>query len=347
LVNALTQISDNAKYGKYVWGLEYLTYYVNKLILNSIIKIIFSGDSTTFGVGITNSAYLLNELAKAFLNKCGYYNVTSINAGHSSMLTSSWQGTYLAEDMAQNPDLYVVRWGFNDGSLPVDTRLDTFTNALRGGLATLRAAKTADQMSVILMTPNAANDDAFGRNAAWFEAVLPVVKQAAKDFHCCFVDTYSYMMDSANVLWQDTPMGDGGISRIHPLEAGNARIVSLLSEPLVPTVLRNYANSESFKNLPLSNSWANLGSSNATAQYLKYSNGEVEVKGVVSGGTITAGTVIGTLPVGYRPLQNFYHAVVTNGGWGLVQVFSDGTIKTVTVSSAWVDFGRMKFKAEQ
>lgn len=431
------QLADISKYAKYVWGMEYLAFYHKKLIINAVVKLIFSGDSTTFGVGITDPNFLLDALSKSFLLRCGISSVTSINAGHSSKLTSDWLNTYLAEDMAQNPDLYVVRWGFNDGSLPVGTRLGDFTTALRQGLATIRASKTADQMSIILMMPNSANDDAFGRNATWFETILPVVKQAARDFQCCFIDTYTYLLDSANVLWQDTPMSDG--ARIHPLNVGNAWIISLMAEALIPTSIRNYGvtnvpsstlsktsadapstypfgyscyrtdgsaplNGEYFtsrsydniliqinsgyaalareviafrrglastgtsggigndawapwiylyasvayQNATLANSWVNYGGTNATAQYMMDSSGNVHLKGMIKDGVITAGTVLFTLPAGYRTLEDFYHTVSCNGAVGVVQIKSNGQVVTVNVSSnAWVDLGRIIYKAEQ
>lgn len=222
----------------YITGREYLIFYHNKLRNNQPVKNLWSGDSTTFGFDITDANFLLDKLSATFLNSCGITSVTSINVGHNSTQTTDWINSFLAADLAQTPDLYVLRWGLNDGDNPVSTRLATFTNALRTGLATIRATRTADQLSVILMMPNSANEAA-GRNATWLQLILPVVKQAALDFQCCFIDTYNYLLDSTNVLWQDTPMSDGGVTRIHPLETGNSWIISLMAEALCPTALRN------------------------------------------------------------------------------------------------------------
>lgn len=233
-------IEDNATHNKYIEGVEYLSYYHEKLRTNQPVKLVFSGDSTTYGAGLTDTNYTISNLAKQYLNKCGYPRVTSINAGHNNMNVQAWINQYLNEDLEQNPDLYVIRWGFNhDGTVNLEQRVANFERDLRIGLDRIRANRTADQLSVILMMPNSGNDTTYHRDKEWFDAIYPVVKKAARDYQCCFVDTYHYLYDSTNVTWQDTPMGDG-VTHIHPLERGNVWIISLLSETLIPVFLRHY-----------------------------------------------------------------------------------------------------------
>jgi hypothetical protein len=63
------------------------------------------------------------------------------------------------------------------------------------------------------------------------------------------------------------------------------------------------ANDEQSPWMPLTlvNGWVNVGTVYDTAQYRLNSFGEVELKGLIKSGTTTTGTIIATLPVGYRP----------------------------------------------
>ena len=64
------------------------------------------------------------------------------------------------------------------------------------------------------------------------------------------------------------------------------------------------ASFETWHALVLQNGWANFGGAFVTANYRKIASPPraCEIVGVISGGTNAAGTVIGNVPVGYRPL---------------------------------------------
>jgi hypothetical protein len=224
----------------YEFGLEYMYHYHEKLRNKQAVKLLFDGDSTTAGDAITDSNWLIHNAAKNLLIQYGVREVTSINSGHSGTNTQDWLNSYLASDLAQEPDLYIIRQGINDsGGAPLtQTKIDAFETRLRTGLATIRASYTPNQMSVLLMTPNSTNDTPNGRDAAWYEAILPIIRKAARDYHCGFLDTYRYLLDSTNIVWQDNPYGDG--RHIHPLNTGNAWIISLMSNMLIPESIRNY-----------------------------------------------------------------------------------------------------------
>ena len=81
--------------------------------------------------------------------------------------------------------------------------------------------------------------------------------------------------------------------------------------------------------LTLLNSWVNFGGTVSDASYVKYAHGLVELKGVVKDGTAVAGTVIATLPVGFRPAEDRLFAIDTNATTvnGKVVIRSDGDIE--------------------
>lgn len=66
------------------------------------------------------------------------------------------------------------------------------------------------------------------------------------------------------------------------------------------TVWRGNNPFKGWNDLTLDNGWLNVGGSDPTAQYALNGN-IVYIKGMIKSGTNTMGTIIGNLPVGYRP----------------------------------------------
>lgn len=230
--DAANQISAEAP--QLVFGQEYLAAFHNKLLAGNAAKMVFSGDSTTFGTGITDPEFILSEaVLRVGLQR--RHDLTAVNAGHSGASTEDWRTLYLAGDLASNPDLYVLRWGFND---PFWGRtLEQFEVSLRSALATARASKPVSAMSILLMVPNTSNDTANGRDAAWMEATRPVIRRAARDYQCAFIDTFKLWEDTVNAanLWMDEPLGPGVV--IHPLNVMNSWIASKVGELIYPAAL--------------------------------------------------------------------------------------------------------------
>jgi len=86
------------------------------------------------------------------------------------------------------------------------------------------------------------------------------------------------------------------------------------------------------------NGWANAGGIRTDASYMKDRQGFIHLKGEVSGGTITDGTVIFQLPFGYRPNETFENPIVYDDGTGSrvigsLQIDSVGDCRIYTVSS--------------
>ena len=254
----------------YVFGQEYLSAFQNIIIArggnNGITaKVSWSGDSTTAGDGITDGSYLLSNLFKATTNVNGIANITSLNRGHSGANTEQWRTTFLAGDLAENPDLYIIRWGINDpgwlknGTTPPLDSGDTYPNrrdisdfetSLRTALGTIRASKSQSEMSIILMSPNSTSDTPNGRDEKWHEQVRKVYIKAARDYKCTFIDTYSLWLDSRGAagLYMDNPFSDG--RAIHPLNIMNTWIVSKVFDLVFPESLKTlvsggYLNNES------------------------------------------------------------------------------------------------------
>lgn len=239
ITGGLQKLNSYADKHKYVFGQEYMAAFHNFIMSPSRTPIVVcSGDSTTAGDG-TTTGYRINELIKTAAYTTGLqtkYGISSLNYGRSGKKSSDWISTYLAEDLAANPDLLVLRWGINDG---LTQDVNAFIANLRSGLATIRASRSVSSLSILLMSPNSTSDTPNHRDEMWYEQIVPAIKQAARDYFCTFIDTYGYLRDArpAAGVWMDNPYGDG--RAIHPLNVMNLWIAGVIQSVLFPDGLQS------------------------------------------------------------------------------------------------------------
>ena len=222
-------------------------------------KIVCTGDSTTAGVGGTYGGVpaILNVLAQ---NR-GYSNVSVVNNGQSAQatipwpetgLTNSWKTTFLAQDIAEDPDLLIVRWGANDpfynvsplgdsAGSPVhdrDTVLDKVITGYREALTLLRnsTGMGVEDLSIILATPGPMNDVFFGRDEVYFQRLSDAMRQMALDYQCAFVDIYGLYSNSWGGVndWYDADNTSGTLRAIHPHDALYEHIAGAIAELALP-----------------------------------------------------------------------------------------------------------------
>lgn len=243
--------------GGLVFGQEYLSAF-HKKIMNfnfagtTQLKMRASGDSTTAGDSTTSSVYRIDQLLQTMAYQNGLPQIKGENGGHSGKDTEHWNQTYVNDDINANPDLLIVRWGINDPAyrsadnslLPdlsvedpsIDAqrrKVSDFEASLRSGLSKIRAVKNQSQLSIVLMVPNSVSDSPNGRDQEWIESLVPVLKKAARDYQCCFINTYQYLQDSVNAdNFMDNPYGDG--RHIHPNDVMNLWIATLMFETIFP-----------------------------------------------------------------------------------------------------------------
>ncbi|MFC5611269.1 phage tail spike protein [Metabacillus niabensis] len=97
--------------------------------------------------------------------------------------------------------------------------------------------------------------------------------------------------------------------------------------------------------LPKNNGWTDYDTVNYIgASYTKSADGFVKLRGMVTGGAV--GTVIGTLPVGCRPLRIEVFPVQTSSGEGRVDVQSNGYVILRSGGTGWVSLSGIEFRAE-
>lgn len=110
-----------------------------------------------------------------------------------------------------------------------------------------------------------------------------------------------------------------------------------------PSVSGNFPTPESWHAMTLANGWAAAGGAFDTPSYRITAEGKVDLKGVATGGTHAAGTVVTTLPTGWRPAKTRQLVASADGNTSpfccLLQVAADGTIKIFQGASASAAIG--------
>lgn len=119
-----------------------------------------------------------------------------------------------------------------------------------------------------------------------------------------------------------------------------------------PTYTKPVAASIVWNDMPLQNSWAPYSSVNVNdvfqrPQYTK-NGGIVQVRGLIQSGTATAGTVIATLPAGYRPDYDLIFPTLNGTNMRDLYIHaSDGTITLGSggFTSTWITLDSIVFPA--
>ena len=229
VVKAITggqqQLNSYADLHKYVIGKEYMHRVYARLnsgftgpVLGVGIKTFCYGDSTIAGTNVSAGFLVQNYLPLLCRLKGLRVPMNVVNRGVSGTKITDMSAL---GDLSTDTDLFIIKYGINDGMNADATRLSTFATSLRGQLAAIRGATfgTVSDLTIILMGPNSTSDTPNGRDERWYEQLRGIYVRAARDYNCVYFDTYAWLKDSrpAAGLWMDNPYGDG--RAVHP---GNA-----------------------------------------------------------------------------------------------------------------------------
>ena len=234
------QLNSYADVGQHIFGQEYIHHWAKKLRTRSSGTSVIgylSGDSTTDGAA-ADTEYKPAKLLQDLCNADGIPDVTWINGGVSGSSIDDWL-TNLTTYKAIAKDVWIIRHGIN--SPPLGHTVSQFLDKLRTGLTSIRADKTTDQLTIILMTPNSVSDTPNGRDEKYFEQINQGVKTLAREFECSFIDTYALWPDSRGAagLWMDAPYSPTSPEiAVHPTNDFNTWIYSKVYDFLVPTAMK-------------------------------------------------------------------------------------------------------------
>ena len=230
-LDSLTNAVDPGLYSGRVFGLEYLYAHYTNLIGKGQVKVYLSGDSTTYGNGITNQDFLPQAIIdKVWRDRWPRYLISNIAHSGDSIESYRTNG-YLASDIANYaPKLWVIRFGINDGS----ANPNNFQTNLWIALNQIRTTLPVTVCSILLVTPESANDDPDNRGRSWLLTVNPIIRQAARQFQCAFYDAYADNQESL-VMGFDYNQPYGGTNRaIHGYEPVKLQTWSKIADILIP-----------------------------------------------------------------------------------------------------------------
>ena len=109
--------------------------------------------------------------------------------------------------------------------------------------------------------------------------------------------------------------------------------------------IQKYTQDSAWQVLPLQNSWVHHPDYDKV-QYSKTFDGVVYIRGTAYKGRTTKETVIGVLPVGFRPKQTMFVSALNNSyGVAVLGLYSSGNIVVKeNVDATWLNFDNISFK---
>lgn len=109
--------------------------------------------------------------------------------------------------------------------------------------------------------------------------------------------------------------------------------------------IQKYTQDSSWQVLPLQNGWVHHPDYDKV-QYSKTFDGAVYIRGTAYKGRTTKETVIGVLPVGFRPKQTMFVSALNNSyGTAVLGLYSSGNIVVKgNVDADWLNFDNISFK---
>lgn len=127
--------------------------------------------------------------------------------------------------LSSTSDLFIIKYGVNDGTLPMNTRLATFKDGLINKISEIRAATygAVFETAILLVGPNSTYESSTGRDAYWYEQLRGIYMEVAQKYQCAYFDTYMYLQDSRNGSgsWLGITSPGDPSNLVHPTDIGN------------------------------------------------------------------------------------------------------------------------------
>lgn len=263
LQGALTTGSDWDDSQLLVFGTEYLSKFHLTIRGAGTPIIRMTGDSTTVGSNLPapeGQGYIWQTLQLLLANHIPKFTV-NYNVDGAGKTINWWRNDALGltADLAATPNLLIIRWGLNpyDPGGGADLAV-TFRTELRAALTHIRttSAKPVEDLSIVLMTPSPADNAGASpaRDLAYILSLNGAVREAARDFQCCFIDTTRLWIDAcADDNWMlplgsEVPPSAPAGEHVHPYSVFTETIASKIFETILPESIRKIYGSSRFLN---------------------------------------------------------------------------------------------------
>lgn len=216
--NGTRILQSYADWDQRVVGLEYL-YRVHQVMFDAAagpIKVKIHGNSATQGGNGESAGYKADSILANVALDLGARSLLATNLAVSGTSVSDVDTSSWLADMTVS--CVILKFGLNEGqTAPSGDALESFCTAYRAKLASIRATRSVNDLTIIVVSDNTANDAANGRDEQWIEKTSLALRMIARDYQCCFYDSYGDFRDAENAsAWMDNPYGDG--RHIHPLD---------------------------------------------------------------------------------------------------------------------------------
>lgn len=278
-VGGYTQRNLYGNQFKVSYGHEYLYRVYKRMELGQQAQVFLFGDSTVQGGNGEDAAYSTGTLVFDMFQAAGL-NVNITNRGVAG---TSWYQMDAVPDISATSDLFIIKYGINDGGTPGSgDRFANYAASIRSKLAQIRSTTNGgvNTLSIIVVGPNSTNDTQHNRDALWYEPQREIILQACRDYQCAYFDTYGMMPDVKNAAGfaMDNPFSNG--QGVHPMNTmqswiwGNVlntffsayatekyrsnnflNVSSSAGTPNVATVLTNYKKGTSFYRVTVAGGW--------------------------------------------------------------------------------------------
>ncbi|MEZ2132455.1 MULTISPECIES: SGNH/GDSL hydrolase family protein [unclassified Sinorhizobium] len=320
------------------------------------IKIHIVGDSKVVGNGTTDGFRLDQLLPMAARG----YPVRVTYEGFGGQNSFLWANREAADFVAQRPDvdLLIIDFGTNERTSNAyggpQTSEQTRENHL-AAINTIRNARSPSQLSVLILGQTPANNwqPQWNQTTDVMREVNSSLKGVAQETNSGYFDTLElFQRAHSEAGWMEqlpTPQFGGG--NLHPGSPMNLVLVGELGRYLFPLdyKLASGQTATIYPSLPDSwDCWAGLKEYAPRAQL---EGNTVRLSGVVRphDSKVAPGSVLFTLPIGYRPITNRFFTVSTSnsGTFAEVQVLDTGQVRiSANFTGSYIALDSISFRID-
>lgn len=331
-------------------GKEYLYRLFLRLQVGGTLSMFIYGDSTAAtagnGGGYAGAAFEPQQLITDYMIRVkGVRNpIACVNRAVGGTRVAQMNAIPDIDEAGGTTDVFWIKYGIND----IQDGLEGFKNNLRAKLAEIRARPhgTVDQLSIILVGPNAIYDPQHFRSSQWMEQIRGIYVAAARDFKCAYFDAYGAMRD-ANWM-PGTMLSDdwGNKQGVHPRSIFQNMIWGWLIDEMMGDAEMFPYSSNVWQALTPLNGWEYYGGSTPGYYASMSRDGWVSVRGTMKNGTVGANVKVAQLPASLTPVYTQIFPCGSASGPCLLRVNPDGSIDQADTNSSatYIDLSGIRFQ---
>lgn len=158
----------------------------------------------------------------------GHFNVSATLGGSSLAFSGSQTGTqgaigYHIPSSLSGTAVLICKFFINDAAQDYisgdGSDVAIAISLMRTKLQWIRASYSVGNLGILVVGPNADNDNRNWRDARWNEQIRPGILQACRDLQCAFFDTYGFLQNLSPVYGTlNDDVSPGSLRGVHPTQ---------------------------------------------------------------------------------------------------------------------------------